>query len=376
VRLSFPARSLKATLRASKVVKPETKDITIRIDGDVLTMFAYDKRRYVVSRIAGGDNIDSSSDFFLHIDKTSILDSDLETIVVSMKEGSMTVKAEGGGQSRSATLKSRSVNSRRPRIPTLPSVDLMPVKTKEFEWLLRQLSCSALVKETKTEDDMRANQIHFYSELRVAGSTAGYYGTIVLTPDIALDLSIISSDIPIIRAFCSSLSCDSIYIGQDLHHVFLVDRATNSFLALGKVRGSKPPMQFPDMGQFKIAFSVPKDVITRSLEWSSTAIDGTQRVTFNISRSDLSSPAGEAVLSAKEELTRFPVSFLSGSSFCTDLPIRYLSSIVGYIEEDVVFHFGHEEMPTVLGLSSSSGRNASMKAMHFVNSMKIGQVSK
>jgi hypothetical protein len=372
LRLSFPAKSLKSALRAARVIKPETKDYSVRIEGGTLSIFCYDKRRYVISRLQAGDGTEVSADFFLHVDKSTILDSDLETVSISMKENTMTVKAEGSGQSRSATLKSRSMTSRRPKTPAVPSFDSVPVKTKDLDWLLRQLSCSALVKETKTEDDMRTNQVHMYPDLQCAGSNATFYGTIVLTPGLSLDLSVISSDIPTIRAFCSSLPGEEVLIGQNKTHLFIVDRTSGSTLALGRVASSKPPFSCPDMSKFRTSFSVPKDVISRSLEWSSTAVEGTQRVTFDIRRPDPSSPAGEAVLSSKEELTRFPVSFVSGTGFCTDLPIRYLSSMISYIEEDVVFHFGHEDSPTILGLSSGSGDRAPMRAMHFVNSMKSG----
>lgn len=370
MRLLIPQKDLTTALALARIVKSDSGDLAIRVEGKSISFFSYDKRRFVVSRVnANGDSV-PLGDHYISLDRIQILESGLESVSLSMSGNSMTITSDGGGQSRTAVLKSRAPGSRRPPIPSIPADVKLEhsIKSSELDWILRQLSCSALVKETKTDEDMRINQVHFFGDAKCSTSSTGYHVTAVRASNIDLDLSIVSSDIPAIRAFCTKCHGDVIVVSSNDKHIFFSDVRTNSFLALSRISSKRPALSLPDHDGFKNAFVADGQIVTQNAEWASMAIEGTQRVTFSVSR--FADGSGEVKLIHGQELSKFPVRFLSGEGFSADFPIRYISSVLSYIDGQVLFRFSHKDVETLLCISGYPDRNDGLSSSHYMQCMR------
>lgn len=288
-KFSFQPEDLKRALTMARIVKPETGDFCFKFFPDSLVIFSFDRRRYVCSYVAAISNkpVDpdfQSPDYYVTMDRTALFDSDLTSVTVSINEKSMSVSATDGNQVRSASLKRKAVRSKRPSVPELPDLSSTSVPAAAFEDLLHQVSCSALVKETKTEEEMRVNQVHFYAEGGYACSNARYYGSVVHLDGLGLDLSVVSADIPALRSFCAKATSDIVNVSQDKSRLYLVDPTSGSFLALSRVASKKPPLSILDPSGFKTILEVEHAQLLKNLGWAQLAIEGTQRLGFRASR--------------------------------------------------------------------------------------------
>ena len=168
-RFHFKSDVLKMGLALARLVKPESGngikgDYCFKFLPNSLVIFSYDKRHFVRASIACEAEIDEqfeSDEFYLLPDRTALFDVDLENITATLNAKSLSIKVHGDGKSRQANLKRRSTQSRRPSVPGFPDSEYISVNRKSLESALHQVSCSALVRETKTEEDMRINQVHF-----------------------------------------------------------------------------------------------------------------------------------------------------------------------------------------------------------------------
>ena len=170
-------------------------------------------------------------------------------------------------------MKRRSDSSKRPKITGSPdSSSFSRVSASIFEDVLRQVSCSALVKETKTDEDMRINQIHFYADPDAPGSAyvtsnARFYATVVKVGHLGINFSMVSSDIPAARAFCSRAAGD-VLIGVEGNAVRVVDPVTGSWIAFAKVQGDRPALSVPD-GSCKTSITVQREDFRKAVKWCS-----------------------------------------------------------------------------------------------------------
>lgn len=372
-KFSFDPADLKRVLALARIVKPETGDFCFKFSADTFTVFSYDRRRYVCARLKAVPDKDvepdfRSHDYYVTLDRTALFDSDLTSVSVAVNEKSMSISATDGDQVRNASLKRRSVRSKRPPVPPTPELSAITVSTRDFENLLSQVSCSALVKETKTDEEMRVNQVHFYPEADCACSSARYYGSAVYLQGVGLDLSVVSSDIPALKSFCSKITSDSVDICQDKHRLYLVEPSTGSFLALSRVASRKPPLSVLDPGGFQTVLVVDQSQLLKNLSWAQLAIEGTQRLSFKASRTG--SDGGEiALYNESAELSRFPARFLKGDSLNADFPVRFFHSIVKHVDGPVSLGFAHPEAQTVLGVFPSEPAG-NVKYVHYLQSMR------
>ena len=358
-RFTFKPEDLRMVLSLARVVKPETKDLSFTFSSESLVVFSFDKRRYSCARVPvqaeGAADGWVSSEFYITLDRTALFESDLTSISVTVNDKSLVVNATDGDQARMASLKRRSVRSRRPPVPRLPPVSFLDVGTADMDALLSQVSCSAMVKETKTEEEMRVHQVHFYGESGHVCSTARYHGSVARLDGLSLDVSVVSSDIPMIKSFCSRIPGDVVRVGHDGSHLYFNDPVTGSFMALSRVSSRKPPVSSIDPSGFKTVLVADQAQLLKNLGWAQLAIEGTQRISFRAQKSN-DGDAGELeLLHGLEEVSRFPVRFLKGSALSADFPVRFLHSIVKHVDGDVVMGFDHPEAPKVLGVYSSNG---------------------
>lgn len=368
-KFHFKSDVFKTGLAMAKLIKPEAKeDYCFKFLPDSLVIFSHDKRRYVRASIPCeaevGDEFESD-EFYLLPDRTALFDTDLENITASINAKSLSIKVHGDGQSRQANLKRRSSRSRRPAVPGFPESEYVSLGRKEFESALHQVSCSALVKETKTEEDMRINQVHFYPEQNCLLSSSRYYGSLVYLNDaIGLDTSIVSSDVPTIRGFLSKMKGESVQACQDDRNFSVIDPDTQSFLSVGKVATKKPEFNVLDKDGFKTCLQINLKSLLKNLEWALLAIEGTQRLGFQAE--------GDSVklFNNKEELGEVPVEFKSGDKLEADFPVRFLHMMVKHLSNDPLLYYDHEKSPTILGITQVPVEDQQIEFMHFLPSMR------
>jgi hypothetical protein len=344
----FVAQDLKRGLAVAKIVKPSSGDYVVKFDTNGATLYSADKRRMSLvnvpaSQTLGVDDGWVSDEYCIPLVKMSLFDSNLDTITFAFTENAMTIKATDGKQTRRATIKKRADSTRRNMMPAIRVGKPSLVEAGKFGKLLRLVGCSALVRETKTEEEMRINQVHFRSNM--ASSNARYHASVSMLEGMDLDLSIIGSDIPAIRSFCSKLD-DVVGLFQDKHKLYIIDTKTMSMLVLGKVVATKSDFSLPS-DNFNTEISLMKDQFLDGLNWALTALDGTQRLTCEVLE-------GTLVMSNNGEVFSMPASFKRGTSFRVDLPAKFLHAAVSHTDSDeVLIKLGHTDNPTIVEVSDT-----------------------
>jgi hypothetical protein len=367
-KLTFSPEALRKSLSVMKLVKPMSGFYVLKVESGTLSMFSSDRRRFARAEVqaSSSDLPDGfvSDEYFLPADRQSFLETDLDSVSFILAEKGLTVKTEGAGQSRQAAIKRRGELSKHPPMPARPKLSGTLVNGARFEELIRQVSCSALVKETKTDEDMRVNQVHFYPSESCAVANARFYATIAFLPGLNLDVSIVSADLPAIRSFSGRLGGDSLSVSTDKSHLYVSDPASGSFVAFSRYSCPRPPLEIiPDDGH-PVVMSVDRDQLVKSLSWCSMAVEGTQRITVDASDGRMS------LLNGKSEVSHLPVRFERGESLKADFPAKTMFGIVKYLGEGpALLKYGQPSSPTTLEIAEESP-DGDVRARHFVSSMK------
>lgn len=389
-KLTFDSAALKDGFGVARLVKPKTGDYVLQVRGNKLIVVSSDARKYARAEIKAIESDCApdyvSDEFFLSEDRKSILEPNLERVRMSITDKGINVVAEEDGQSRKALIRKRPDNSRRPFVPRrLEASHGLEVWASVLEEILRHVSCSALIKETKTEDDMRVNQVHFYAGEECAVSNARSHATIVRYPGLNLDSSIVSSDIPLIRSFCAKVKDGVVKFGQDATHVFVMDPATGHCVFASRVSGKRPDFAFHGLEEekFGVTVKIKGDEFHTNVAWAVTAVEGTSRITF--STEDNGKGGKDLVLSADSNpVANFPADSVDGGGLRADFHIGCISQISPYLAKGTaVLRYGHREHGSLLDISVSAPEPlektkatdamiaaANIRARHFVRSMK------
>jgi hypothetical protein len=365
-KLSFSALSLKRGLATVKLVKPSSGDFALKFSADKVSLFSADKRRMCLVHVpVSGPNSDIPSDwksdeYFIPISKTVLFDTDLDSVTFSITENAVLIQASGGGQTRKATIKRRVDSIRRSVMPNPRWGDLTMVGASQFARLLRMVGCSALVKETKTEEEMRVNQVHFHPESSSASSNSRYHASVAELDGMKLNVSVVGSDIPTIRSFCSKVS-DNVGLFHDKNRLYVVDPTTGSALVTNRVAFSSADFSAPT-DEFDIRIKLGREKFIDGLEWALAALDGTQRLSCEADGAELR-------MSNAGEIFNMPVEFLKGSSFRADLPAKFLRVAADHLDSDgVLLKFGHQGHPTLLEMSNAGDDD--IRVRHFLHTMR------
>jgi hypothetical protein len=372
MKIEFDPDDLRRGLSVAKLVKPLTNDFILKVTGGNLVIYSYDKRRCARAEVRPMKPIASdyeSEEHFLPADRQAFLDSELTALSLSITDKGMLIKTEGAKQSRQATIKKKAELSRRPPMPARPTFEAeASLPARDLEELLRQVSCSALVRETKTEEDMRVNQVHFYPDESCAVANARFYATMATLAGMKIDLSIVSADLPLMKSFCSKLGGHPVLIGQNSKHLFVSDPNTGSYLTFSRVASKKPPLSLlPEQGH-EIIINIARDQLAKCLSWAAMAIEGTQRLTLS-AIADAAGSGTMEFLNGKQEISTMPVEFKAGKRFSADFPVKYLAGIVRYLGEGhACLKFAHPAAPTILEITEQT--DGAAKARHFIQAMK------
>jgi len=319
----------------ARIVKPETGDFCMRFDRDGLVIFSYDKRRYVRASVPYSSH-DVASDFrseefYVTPERTSLFDSDLESVTVKINAQSVSIKAEGGDQSRQASLKRRAKKSKRTPVPdfVVPegAESVLSIRKDLLEEVLGHLLCSALVG--KTEEEMRVNQIHFYSAERCATSMTRFYGTVVKMRGPVPDFSVVGTDAPPIKVFAAKAAVGEVSLSQDKNRLYVTDGS--SCLSLTRISGRRPPATLADNSLFKFSCRLKKDQISKALLWASTAVqdEGTSRVRLRAEGTDF------VMFYKDEEISRIRCEDRKGD-LEADFQVRHFKHVMDHVTGDSV----------------------------------------
>lgn len=366
-KLAFTPEDLRHGFALAKLVQPEKKDYILKFVNGYLSIYSAGKRSFVRSEVkpikSDTENF-TSDDYYLPMDRRALFETDLTSVSLIVNEKGMTIKAEGDGQTRTASVKKRPDNSRRPEMPVSITISGTEMDPKNLEELLHQVSCSALVKSTKTEEEMRINQVHFYPDKFAAFSSARTYASIVTLDPLPLSISIVAADLPAMRAFCSRCK-GKVIVSQDRTHMLLQDPNTGSHIAFTRVASNKPAFSSYSPDDFSYVISVDKEQFTKSINWSSMAIEMTSRLSLR------SIPDSDTLVmsSGKKELSTLPVKFHKGESFAADFPVDSIANIVPYLNDGrVMLKYGHKSQSCLLEICNEE-MNTAVKSRHFVLSM-------
>jgi hypothetical protein len=378
-KFKFGSGGLRRGFAIAKLVKPKAKDFVLKFYGGTLSIISYDARKYARAEVKALESDVKpdyvSDEYFLSEDRKGLLDSDLDDVSISITDKGMNVRAFAQEKERKALIRKRPENSRRPFVPRRLEVSGEPLSLKAsvLEDLLRHLSCSALVKETKTEDDMRVNQVHFYKDHECAVSNARSHATVVKYSGLNLDSSIVSSDIPLIKGFCAKMEENGeVLFGQDKTHIYVQDPKTGSCIFCARVNGRRPEFSFTGLEEddFGTEINVDGEELHTAVAWAVTAVEGTSRITFATGHMDEGKERPGIILSADGEgVCKFPASPQRGS-LAADFHIGCMSEISPYLTYgEAKLRYGHKDNQTLLDISMVS-RATKVGVRHFVRSMK------
>jgi hypothetical protein len=363
MKASVDSSALKKCLAASKIIKPVFGDYSLTFSKEGLRLSSMDKRRYVSNflPISYQKYEDDVEEYFLPQDRTTIMESDLDNLSFNTSEKGLNIKYSNESITKSALLKRRSNTSKRPKTQFLP--ELSPVAILDshlLEDLLKSASCSALIKETLTEEDMRVNQIYFYSSDSCIYSNARFYASVVSSPSINFDLSVVSSDIPYIRNYCSRNRGD-IEIKEDSSKLYFNCPSSHSWLSLSKVASEKPVFKMSNLSSPISELGVDLDIFKGALKWVTNVLDSTQRVTIELIDGKL------YFKSFNNELCVIPTLNFS-KNFSADFPINVFNTIFDHIVTGncKLLYSPAEFLNTLVVIQEFE----SYTAYHFIRSMK------
>lgn len=361
----FDPKKLKDGLTLVRIIKPEIGDFSFKFSDSALIISSTDKRRYIKVVIpAESSPPDFSSDeMHISMDRIALFDTELSSVSISVNDKSISIKMSNDDQVRRASITRRTVRVKMPEPSIGPQMVRSSINTKLFDHLLRCISCSALIKETKTEEEMRVNQVHFYPEKNCVVSNARYYGSMAFLEGMQLDFSIISSDIPIIRAFCAKCVDPSVDLLHDNQKLCIVDASHGTMLVLGRITTPKPTLSIFDQDKFNTVVSIDKEQFAKNLSWADLVIEGTQRLSMYGQNDQMVLRFGQ------DEISNFPVKFIKGTELRADFPINVLINIIGFIEKTAILKFNHDDAPTLLEVSQDG--ETDVRSMHYLQSMRM-----
>jgi hypothetical protein len=367
MKFVLSSKSVGDGVAMARIVKPETGDFCMRFDRECLVIFSYDKRRYVRVSVPYSNNEVPkdfrSEEFYVTPERTSLFDSDLESVTVKINAASVSIKAEGGDQSRQASLKRRAKKSKRTPVPdsVVPSgaSSVLAVRRDLLEEVLGHLLCSTVIG--KTEEEMRVNQIHFYSDSLCATSMTRFYGTVVRLRFPVPDFSIVGTDAPSVQTFASKASVEEVSLYQDERRLYASDGY--SCLSLTRVSGKRPPLVLADNSLFGGSCRLKKDQIAKALIWAGVAVqdEGTSRVRLKTDGSDF------VMVYKDEEISRIRCDDKRGD-LDADFQVRYLKHIVDHISSDIRLFYGYPSDPNLLCLSPDQ-QSDSYDVHHYMKAM-------
>jgi hypothetical protein len=351
--LTFSASELKRALAISRIIKSDDGDIHIKFSKGRLLFSSSDKTRRIISSVSPIENIENddfseSDEFAIPLEKRSLFEVSCETITLSILNGSLDILAKESGSTKRASIKRRV--SKNTKFSDVSFEEGSPIDTVKFGKMINYASCSAI------PDDV--NFVHFSSKNSIVFSQSRYHASSV-SSEVPFDISILGSDVPIIKAFCSKSKSDKIFV---LNSSNLIFSTSDSVLILGKMRSKHSEFNLFDLDGFSNVIKIDPELVSDSVSWSEVAIDGTDRLTFSVKENLLE------FLHEKEILTSIPIKIERGSPFKSDFSSNVIGHILKYVDsKEVEFWFCHKQNQSLLYILHNEN---GLKVMHGLVQMR------
>lgn len=352
-------KRLRKCFSIAKLVKPVANDYSVEFNCGFLQFSSVGKRHVVASRVFVSSDIENS-EFLLPVDRSGVVDISTVGCKLSVLPKGLNLKYVTEGNTRNANIKRRAESSRKTRTPALPEFNgAITIRKDDLDFILRHLSASAQIKNTKTEEDMRINQVFFNASKNEAVANARYYATSVKSTLIDFDLSVVSSDIPIIRSFIDNFDVIDIVRAHD--SIYLMDKPRESWLRINNHRSDAKYGALPTVDIPSHSFHVQKESLKDMVKWSTLTVDGSQRVSINLVGDLL------RILSNSNELAATKVHDSMGG-FTADFPLSVLATVVDYLDDgNILIGYSFDGAPDIITLTQA---NTNSTAVHYIRSMK------
>lgn len=349
--LTFSASELKRALTISRIIKSEDGDIHVKFQNGRLLFSASDKSRRIISSVSPLESRDfnESDEFAIPLEKRSLFEVNCETITLSILDNSLNIVAKESNSVKRASIKRR-VNKKTKFSDVSFKVNNDSIESSRFEKLIHYASCSSIPEDS--------NHVHFSSEDSLVFSQSRFHASAVFA-SVPTDISILGSDVSIVKSFCSKSKNDRISI-IDSNNLIL--NTSDSALILGKFNVKRPKFGLFDFDNFLNVVKVDPELASDSISWSEVAIDGTDRLTFSIKENSLD------FMHEKEVLTSIPIKLERGSSFSVDFASDLIGHILKYVDsKEVEFLFDHKQNHSLLYILHNE---AELKVIHGLVQMR------
>lgn len=361
-RLAFDPEKIRRAIIIAKLTKPATGDLTLKFTGGRLVISSQGRRGQSRSEVLpledpGGFESDEA---YLPYDKSLFLESQNDSVALVFDDRYLNIKVRSGSSNRSARVPLRNNDTKRGKLPAkIELTESNPIDKKTWSDVLSSLSFSAQVKTTKTDIEMRQNQIYFYGEEKSAYSNARTYASSASHESLDFSISIISSDVPTIRAYVQKGPDDQCVGVVDNQLVFSATDGS-SYISFSRMVNKFPPYKVPVPDGYKHSVELNTEEWKKNVNWSLKAVEGSNKIRV------ICTPESVSLMDGPKELVSFPSLDCSGEfSFDTNLEILIgISSVINSDKFDLFFSH-----PTLDNMIEFRDRGPVM-ARHFFTSVK------
>lgn len=361
-RLDFEPDSIRRAVILAKLTKPATNDLVLKFTGGRLVVFSQGRRGQSWAEVepmedAGGFESDEA---FLPYEKALFLESVNDSVSLVFDDRHLNIKVKSGSSNRNARIPLRNNDTKRAKLPSRIEIESgNPIDKKIWSDVLSALSFSAQVKNTKTDIEMRQNQIYFYANENAAYSNARVYASSASHDSLNFDVSIIASDVPVIRNFLQK-GPEAQQIAVVENHLVVAAADGSSYVAFARMQNKFPPYKIPDPENFRNSVELLTEEWKKNVNWTLKAVEGSNKIRVVCTSESV------ILMDGPKELVSFPALGSTGEfSFDTNLEILIgISSVINADKFDLFY--GHPMLDNMIEFRD----RGPVSARHFFTSVK------
>lgn len=362
MKISFDPEKIRRAISIAKLTKPASGDFIMKFTEGKLVICSQGKRGQSWSEVSP---IDFDSEFdsdeaYLPYEKSLFLDGHNDSVTLSFDESYLNIKVKSNGSNKNARVPLRNNNTKRSKLPNkLVIEESHRIDKRVWSEVLSSLSFSAQVKNTKTDIEMRQNQIYFYGSENAAYSNARTYASCATHKSLDFSVSIISSDVPTIRSFLQRGDSEQL-VGTSNGNLFFSTSDGSSYVCFSRIINKFPNYKIPSEDGYKFSAVFNTEDWKKNVNWSVKAVEGSNKVLVRCS------PESVTVLDGNKEIISFqPVSCDGEFSFYMNLDILVgISSVIN--SEHFSMFYSHSSMDNMIEFRDTS----EVLARHFFTAVK------
>jgi len=358
--MSFNDQAVKKLLNA-KLVKPSSAFYNIQPYDGGMSISSIDTRRMIKLSVlcdSVDGVVDNKSEYFIPIKKLNLF-SYPGSYRLKFNEDHILVNIKSDVGKKSAKIRRKNMRQYMfDNFKIFDEVEPVSIDSDVLRTILKNLSASAQIKETKTDADMKKNKIQFYGQASVAISDATYYGTFCYHDDIKFDISISSADVPIVMGFCD-ISEGPIEMYDAKTH-FMCKNSNEDTLLITKVVTERSEL-FEIEDEYEHVIEIDLAMLKDAVKWAIESIDGTQRVKFKFDGNVIEMLSSGSMISSLYTMT-------DSKPFDVDLPIQIVSNIIHNIKgKTIKFKYKNKSTPTIVEINGD--KDDEVQTRYFISAM-------